>query len=135
MSQIETPDDKSFSSDDAIASQVVDAAFCVHQALGSGLLESAYENCLVYELKKRGLSVQSQVPMRIAYYDVQLEVGYRVDVLVNSRIILEVKAVQELLPIHQAQLLTYLKLSGCRIGFLLNFNSIMFRTGIRRLVL
>ena len=135
MSQFETPEDKSIGSDDAIATQVVDAAFRVHAALGPGLLESAYEYCLVYELKKRALSVRSQVPMRIAYYDVQLDAGYRVDVLINSRIILEVKAVQELLPIHQAQLLTYLKLSGCRIGFLLNFNSIMFKTGIRRLVL
>ena len=114
---------------------VVDSAIKVHKVLGPGLLESAYEACLVHELiKKRGLSVQSQVGLPIKYEDVILDVGYRVDVLIEKKVILELKAVEKLLPIHEAQLLSYLKLSDCKLGFLLNFNVYRMKDGIRRMV-
>jgi GxxExxY protein len=118
-----------------IAAQVVDAAFRVHSELGPGLLESAYEHCLAFELTGRGLMVDCQVAMPVVYRGTRLDIGYRLDVVVNRRIAVEIKAVQELLPIHRAQLLTYLRLSGYRIGFLINFNERVIKSGIRRLVL
>jgi GxxExxY protein len=122
-------------STERIAAQIIDAGLRVHTALGPGLLESAYEHCLAHELTKRGLSVQRQVPMPISYDGISLDVGYRIDLLVASCVIVEVKAVEQLLPIHQAQLLTYLRLADCRLGFLLNFNVVLFKSGIRRVVL
>jgi len=123
------------STTDQIAAQIVDAGFQVHKTLGPGLLESAYEECLAHELTQRGLVVRRQVAMPIAYKGVKLDAGYRLDLLVDSSIVVEVKAIESLLPIHQAQLMTYLRLSGCRLGFLMNFNVQMFKTGVRRIAI
>ncbi len=120
--------------DEAIGKQVVDCAVKVHTALGAGLLESAYETCLAHELTKNGLEVKRQVPMPVLYDNMQLDVGYRIDMCVNDRVIVELKAVEKLLPIHTAQLLTYLKLSKLRLGYLLNFNVEHMRNGVRRVV-
>lgn len=114
--------------------QIIAAAIEVHRTLGPGLLESAYEACLVYELTSRGLRVEQQKPMPVFYKEVQLDAGYRLDVLVEKSVIVELKAVEQLLPIHEAQLLSYLKLSGCRVGLLINFNVPVLKQGIRRLV-
>lgn len=116
------------------AGQVVDASLRVHSTLGPGLLESAYEACLAYELRERGLEVISQLPLPVTYRGVRLEVGYRIDLLVGGGVVVELKAVARLLPLHEAQLLSYLKLSGHRIGLLLNFHSAHLRDGIRRMV-
>ena len=113
---------------------VVDSAIKIHKSLGPGLLEGAYEACLTHELRKRGLDVQSKVGLPIKYEDVTLDIGYRVDILIEGKVILELKAVEKLLPIHEAQLLSYLKLSNCRLGFLLNFNVFKMKDGIRRMV-
>ncbi len=114
--------------------QVVNAAMKVHTKLGPGLLESAYEACLVYELKYRGLDVKSQVGLPIKYDRVEIDIGYRIDLLVQNAVIVELKAVEKVRPVHKAQLLSYLKLSGIRIGLLINFNSISLRDGIYRMV-
>jgi len=118
-----------------VAAEVVDAVFKVHTALGPGLLESAYEACLIHELQKRGLRCARQVAMPLEYDGACIDTGFRLDVVVEDAIILELKAVEQVLPIHQAQLLTYLKLSGHSIGFLVNFNVKHMRDGIRRMVL
>ena len=114
---------------------VVDSAFRVHAELGPGLLESAYEHCLAYELSARQVPFRRQVAMPVRYADSMIDAGYRIDLLVAGMVIVEIKAVDLLLPIHQAQLLTYLRLSGCRLGFLMNFNVKLFRDGARRVVL
>ncbi len=118
-----------------MAKQVVDAAFAVHSALGPGLLESVYETCLAHELGKRGLGVERQLPLPVVYDGVLLEAALRLDLLVAGCVVVELKAVDQLLPVHQAQVLTYLKLSGHRLGLLINFNVPRIRDGIRRLVL
>jgi len=120
---------------DAVARQVVDAGLKVHRALGPGLLESAYEHCLDHELGLRGLSVGRQVPLPISYEGLRLDAGYRLDIVVAGAIIVEVKAVEALSRLHEAQLLTYLKLSGLKVGFLMNFNVPLFKDGVRRLAL
>jgi GxxExxY protein len=117
-----------------ISGRIVDAAMKVHSALGPGLLESAYEGCLVHELRKRGLQVANQVTLPVVYDGVQIDVGYRLDLLVERAVIVELKAVDKIAPIHQAQLLTYLKLSGHRLGLLLNFNVVRMKNGIKRMV-
>jgi GxxExxY protein len=117
-----------------IASEIVDSAIKVHKALGPGLLESAYQQCLIYELRQRGLTVESEVPMPIKYGEVKIEAGYRMDLVINKMIVVENKTVEKLLPIHQAQLLTYLKLSGYSLGFLLNWNVTIMKDGIKRIV-
>lgn len=104
------------------ARTIVDAAIKVHRALGPGLLESAYQACLAYELRKRGLRVECELVLPVVYDGQQIDAGYRIDMLVESCIIIENKTVDQLLPIHEAQLLTYLKLRDCRLGFLLNWN-------------
>ena len=114
---------------------VVDAAFDVHNNLGPGLLESVYEVCLVHELEKRNLRFQRQVAIPIRYDGIQLDAGLRLDLLVENCLVVELKAVEELLPVHQAQLLTYLKLTGHRLGLLVNFNIPLIRDGIKRIVL
>ena len=119
----------------SITGTVVDAGLKVHQALGPGLLESAYEQCLLHELHTRGMAAERQVSLPIIYDGARIDAGYRIDLLVNGAIIVEVKAVEALKPIHQAQLLTYLKLSGCRIGLLMNFHVVLFKQGLKRLVL
>src|SRR6266852_2645049 len=106
----------------------------VHSALGPGLLESAYEACLQYELVKSGLRVEAQKPLPLVYHSVKLECGYRVDLLVESKLIIEVKAVEALAEIHFAQVLTYLRLSDLRLALLLNFNVVHMKDGIRRIV-
>ena len=116
-----------------ITGQIVDAAMKVHSKLGPGLLESAYEACLAYELRKRGLDVGTQVPLPITYEDVQLDVGYRLDLLVRSHVIVELKSVGKMIPLYDAQLLSYLKLSGHKIGLLINFNIVRLKDGIKRL--
>ncbi len=113
---------------------IIGAAMKVHTALGPGLLESAYEACLAYELEKLSLDVKQQLPLPLVYDGVKLEVGYKLDLLVNSSVVLELKAVEKVLPIHTAQLLSYLKLSGYRVGYLLNFNVVSMRDGIKRVV-
>lgn len=117
-----------------IASEIVDTAIKVHTKLGPGLLEGAYEACVVYELTKRGLTVRSQVPMPVRYDDIVLDIGYRLDILVENEVVLELKAIEKFMPIHSAQLLSYLRLGNYRIGFLLNFNTVHMRDGIKRVI-
>lgn len=114
--------------------EIVDSAISVHRTLGPGLLESVYERCLAYELKIRGLAVAQQVPAPIKYKDLVIEAGLRMDMLVSDEVIVEIKAVERLLPLHEAQLLTYLKVTGKQIGLLINFNTPHLRDGLRRLV-
>jgi GxxExxY protein len=118
----------------ALSKQVVGAAFRVHTALGPGLLESAYETCLEHELRHRGLAVERQKQLPVHYDDVRVDAGYRIDLLVEGTVLIEVKAVQGFAPIHEAQVLTYLKLSGVHLGLLLNFNVVRLKDGIKRLV-
>ena len=113
---------------------VVESAFKVHQTLRPGLLESTYEACLQYELIQAGLSVESQKARPIVYQDVKLDCGYRIDLLVENKIVIEVKAIEALNDVHLAQILTYLKLSGCKLGFLVNFIVRLIKQGIRRVV-
>ena len=116
-----------------ISGQIVDAAIKVHSVLGPGLLESAYHACLLHELRKRGLQVESELSLPVNYDGVKLDVGYRIDLLVENCVIVEIKAVEKILPIHEAQLLCYLRLSGCRLGLLINFNVIQLKDGIKRM--
>jgi GxxExxY protein len=117
------------------ARQVVDAGLKIHRLLGPGLLESAYETCLAHELALRGLSPRRQVAFPILYEGRKLDTGFRIDLIVDERMIVEVKAVDELSSVHKAQILTYLKLSGLRLGLLINFNVTLYRQGIKRFVL
>ncbi|MCU0749130.1 MAG: GxxExxY protein [Akkermansiaceae bacterium] len=118
---------------DEIAKEIVDAAFKIHSKLGPGLLESAYEACLAHELTKRGFVVERQKPQPVHYDGIEIEVGYRLDILVNDSVIIELKAVEQLAPIHQAQLMTYLRLSEKTLGLLINFNVPLIKHGIRRI--
>ncbi|MFH0842955.1 MAG: GxxExxY protein [Bacteroidota bacterium] len=118
-----------------LTGKIVDCAVIVHKLLGPGLLESAYEECLFFELQNTGLGVLKQIPMPLIYRDKKLEIGYRIDLLVEEKVVIEVKSVDALNPIHTAQLLTYLKLSGCRIGLLINFNVQFLKEGIKRIIL
>jgi len=117
-----------------IGTIIVDCAFQVHQTLGPGLLESTYEACLVYELQQAGLKVEVQKALPVVYKDVTLDVGYRLDILVEGKVIVENKSVAELNDVHTAQILSYLKLSGCKLGYLINFNVSLIKYGINRLV-
>lgn len=117
-----------------IARTIVDAAIKVHRALGPGLLESTYQACLAFELRKRDLQVACEVTLPVVYDGLQIDAGYRVDMLIEDCVIVENKAVKQLAPIHQAQLLTYLKLQDCRLGFLLNWNVTLMKHGIKRMV-
>ncbi len=118
-----------------LARQALDCAFRVHTALGPGLLESSYRACLAYELAQTGLSIQTEVPVPLIYQGQKLgEVGYRLDILVAGELIIEVKAAEAIAPVHKAQLLSYLRLFNRRLGLLLNFNAIMLRDGIARVV-
>ena len=113
---------------------IIDSAMKVHTALGAGLLESAYEACLKHELTKRNLKIESQVGLPVVYDDVTIDIGYRLDLLVEDSIIIELKAVERLNTIHEAQLLSYLKLSDKKLGLLINFNVTRLKNGIKRLV-
>lgn len=112
---------------------VFDCALKVHQNLGPGLLESAYEECLYYELRKKGLEVQKQKPLPLIYEEVKLDIGYRVDIIIENKLILEIKSVEILNEVHFAQLLTYLKLTNCKLGLLINFNVSLIKNGIKRI--
>ena len=118
-----------------IGTIVVDSCYTVHSLLGPGLLESVYALCLAEEIKSRALRVQSQQPVPVVYKGIQLEGGFRLDLLVENQVIVELKAVDIMLPVFEAQLLTYLKLSGRRLGYLVNFNVSLIRDGIKRMVL
>lgn len=120
---------------DVVTKAVVDAGLKVHRALGPGLLETVYEHCLFHELTLRSISVRRQVVLPVYYEGICVDAGYRVDLIVNEEIIIEIKSVEILTRLHQSQLLTYLKLSGMKIGFLMNFNVSLFKDGLRRLVL
>lgn len=117
-----------------ITEAIIGGAIAVHRELGPGLLESAYEACLAYELADRGLSVERQKGLPVIYRNVQVDCGYRMDLLVDGKVVVELKTVEGLEPIHEAQLLSYLKLSGCKVGLLINFNVAILKNGIRRLV-
>lgn len=114
---------------------VLDCSFMVHSELGPGLLESAYQECLYYELKQHGLKVEKQKPLPLIYKEVKLDVGYRIDLLVEDCVVIELKSVNALCDIHLAQILTYLKLSGCKLGLLSNFNVKHLKDGIKRVIL
>lgn len=120
--------------EDEIATIIVQAAYNVHIQLGPGLLESAYEACLVYELIDLGLNVSSQVSLPLNYRGVHLDCGYRIDILVENKVIIEIKAVNELNNVHLAQTLTYLKLTNCKLGILINFNVARVKDGIKRVI-
>tara|TARA_B100000683_G_scaffold204603_1_gene198169 strand:- start:740 stop:1111 length:372 start_codon:yes stop_codon:yes gene_type:complete len=120
--------------EETIVKRILNSAFNVHKQLGPGLLESAYESCLYFELQSIGLKVERQKPLPLIYNEIKLEAGYRVDLLVESKIVVEVKAVDAIADIHIAQVLTYLKLSGCKLGLLLNFNTLLLKHGIKRLI-
>jgi len=121
--------------DERIAKLVVDSAFTVHKALGAGLLESVYETCLCHEFEKRGLHYKRQVAVPLIYDGIKFSEGFRIDVLVEDHIICELKSVEKIENVHLAQTLTYLKLTGNRLGFLINFNVQLIRNGIRRVIL
>jgi GxxExxY protein len=121
--------------DNILTHSIIGAAIEVHRLLGPGLLESAYEECLWKELQLRHLSVERQKPIPLLYKDVKLECGYRIDLLVESQIILELKSIEALAPIHEAVILTYLRLSGCRLGLLINFNVTVLKNGIKRYII
>ncbi len=118
---------------EAIGKAIVEASLRVRSALGPGLLENAYQACLAHDLRNQGLGVQSEVPMPVAYMGEALDIGYRIDLLVDNLVVVELKAVERILPLHHAQLLSYLKLSGLRLGYLLNFNVRSMREGIKRM--
>ncbi len=114
--------------------KIIGAAMEIHKNIGPGLLESAYENALAFDLKEMGLRVRQQVPMPFVYKDIKMEVGYRIDILVEEKVIIEIKSVEALAPVHFAQTLTYLKLSGLKLALLINFNMKILKDGIHRIV-
>ncbi len=118
-----------------LAREIVEASLAVHRALGPGLLESVYERCLVFELLQRGVSAARQVVLPITYRDLHIETGLRIDLVVGGLVVVELKAIEVLLPVHRSQVLTYLKLSGLRLGFLINFNVTLIKHGIHRIIL
>ncbi len=120
---------------DPLTEKVIGLAIDVHRGLGPGLLESAYEECLCFELKSHDVSFRRQVSLPVVYKSVELNCGYRMDIVVDDKLVVELKTVERLLPLHDAQLLTYLKLSGIQTGLLLNFNTPVLKDGVRRLVL
>ena len=122
-------------SENELATLAIGCGLKVHKALGPGLLESAYLECLGYELKQLDLKVEKQKAIPLIYNEVKLEVGYRADLVVEEKLIIELKAVESLTDVHLAQLLTYLRLADCKLGLLMNFNTLLFRDGVRRVIL
>ncbi len=118
-----------------ITHEILDSAYKVHSALGPGLLESAYQACLVYELRKKGFHVEVEKALPLIYEEVHLETGYRIDILVENKVVIELKTVEAFTDVHTAQVLTYLKLSKCKVGLLLNFHTKSLKNGIKRLIL
>jgi GxxExxY protein len=121
--------------EDQISKIILDCAFKVHTKLGPGLLENAYRTCLAYELRKAGLTVEEEKALPLIYEEIKLECGYRIDLLVNSKVIIELKTVEAFTDVHQAQTLTYMKLSGCHLGLLINFYIKSLKDGIKRFIL
>lgn len=119
----------------ALTERVIGSAIEVHRRLGPGLLESAYEECLCFELKQGSMEFARQVPLPVIYKDIHLDCGYRMDLVVQGELIIEIKAVEKLMPIHEAQMLTYLRLSALNVGLLMNFNSVVLKDGLRRFML
>ena len=119
---------------DALGTAIIGAAIRVHRVLGPGLLESAYQKCLEYELHKLGFLVDCEIALPIQYETIQIDAGYRIDMLIENLVIIENKTVEHILPIHEAQLLTYLKMKGCHLGYLLNWNVPVMKDGIKRMV-
>ena len=117
-----------------ISKIVFECGLKVHRTLGAGLLESAYEECLYYELLKTGLKVEKQKSLPLIYEEVKLEAGYRIDIMIENKFIIEIKAVEALNNLHFAQLLTYLRLSNCKLGLLMNFNTVLFKDGVKRVI-
>lgn len=120
--------------EDHLSKMILGAAIKIHRSLGPGLLESAYQKCLVYELQKRDLFVESEKTLPVIYDGIEINVGYRLDLLINQKVIIEIKSVEKLNEVHLAQLLTYLKLSDCKLGLLINFNRRYVKDGFRRVV-
>ncbi|MGE8513263.1 MAG: GxxExxY protein [Chryseobacterium culicis] len=121
-------------SENDISKIVYEAGYIVHKALGPGLLESAYEECLFYELNKHDILVERQKPMPLIYDEIKMDVGYRLDFLIEKKFVLEIKSIESLQDIHLAQILTYLRLSNCKLGMLINFNTIQFKNGVKRVI-
>ena len=117
-----------------ISQQIIDASLKVHKKLGPGLLESSYEECLAYELHKRDLFVEKQKALPLVYDEIKMDIGYRIDIMVEEKVIIEIKSVEYLNDVHLAQILTYLRLSNCKLGLLINFNVKLIKNGIRRVV-
>jgi GxxExxY protein len=120
--------------ENALSYKVIGVAVELHKHLGPGLLESAYESALAYDLIEEGLEVRRQVPMPFIYKALKMDVGYRMDLVINGKLVIEIKSVEELAPVHYAQVLTYLKLSGLKLGLLINFNTTLLKDGIHRVV-
>lgn len=118
-----------------LTQEILNSAFKVHSALGPGLLESAYQACLAYELRQKGLKVEVEKPLPLVYEEVKLEVGYRIDLLVENKVVVELKTVEAFTDVHTAQVLTYLQLSTCKVGLLLNFYTKSLKNGIKRVIL
>ncbi|WP_077419505.1 GxxExxY protein [Chryseobacterium sp. JV274] len=121
-------------SENDISKIVYEAGYIVHKTLGLGLLESAYEECLFYELNKQGILVERQKSMPLVYDEVKMDVGYRLDFLIEKKFVLEIKSIESLQDIHLAQILTYLRLSNCKLGMLINFNTLQFKNGVKRVI-
>ncbi|MCE4066471.1 GxxExxY protein [Chryseobacterium gleum] len=121
-------------SENDISKIVYEAGYIVHKTLGPGLLESAYEECLFYELNKHDILVERQKPMPLIYDEVKMDVGYRLDFMIEKKFVLEIKSVESLQDIHLAQILTYLRLSNCKLGMLINFNTLQFKNGVKRVI-
>lgn len=119
----------------ALGTEIVDCAYTVHRSIGPGLLERVYETCFVRELELRGIHVETQVPIAFRYKGLQIEDAYRLDMIIERQIIVELKAVEKLLPVHSAQLLSYMKLAKCPLGYLVNFNVPLIKEGIHRIAL
>ena len=119
---------------DELSNIIIGAAIEVHRVLGRGLLESAYQAALAYELNQRGYKVEQQKPLPMLYKEIKLDAGYRLDFLVNDKVVLEIKSSDKIIPIHDAQILSYLRLSGCKVGLLINFNVKLLKNGIKRFI-
>ena len=125
----------SLSHESGLGERIIGLAITVHRHLGPGLLESAYEECLCLELREAGIAHHRQVPLPVVYKGIRLDCGYRMDIVAENELVIEVKSVEQLLPIHDAQMLTYLRLSGIHAGLLMNFNNVVLKNGLRRFVL
>ncbi len=121
--------------EEELTNEILKAAFKVHSSLGPGLLESSYKTCLAYELQKEGFYVEKEKPMPLIYEDIKLDIGYRIDLLVEQKAVIEIKTVECFAEVHIAQVLTYMRLSKCKVGLLLNFNTVSLKNGIKRFVL